>query len=164
MKLLEIIKAKILTQEELQRRVSMWRFLNQTTVFTNGCFDILHRGHIEYLAQAKDLGDILILGLNTDASVNRIKGNGRPIVDEQSRALVLASLHFVDIVVLFNEATPYELIKLVQPDILVKGGDYSEETIVGADIVKQRGGRVVTIDLVPGFSTTGIIKKLGGLK
>ena len=164
MKLLEIISAKILSSEELKRHVAIWRFLNQTTVFTNGVFDLVHRGHVEYLAQAKDLGNILILGLNTDNSVRRIKGNGRPVMDEQSRALVLASLHFVDAVTLFDEDTPYELIRLVQPDVLVKGGDYTEDTIVGADIVKARGGKVVTIDLVPGFSTTGIIRKLAGQK
>jgi rfaE bifunctional protein nucleotidyltransferase chain/domain len=159
---LEIIRTKIYTPENLKRRINGWRLFSKTIVFTNGCFDILHRGHIEYLAKAKDLGDFLIVGLNTDTSVRRIKGNGRPIMDEQSRALVMAALHFVDAITFFDEDTPYELIKMVKPDVLVKGGDYTEETIVGADIVKNHGGRIVTIDIVPGFSTTAIINKLTG--
>ena len=130
-------------------------------VFTNGCFDILHRGHIEYLSKASDLGDVLIIGLNTDASVKRIKGEGRPVQDETSRALILASLRFVEAVILFDEDTPYDLISMIKPDVLVKGGDYTEETIVGADIVKAIGGEVVTIPLVEGYSTSGLIKVLG---
>ena len=129
-------------------------------VFTNGCFDILHCGHVTYLAKAKQLGDVLVIGLNSDASVRRLKGPSRPIVDEKSRALLLAAFQFIDYVVLFEEDTPYELIKAAQPDILVKGGDYKPEDIVGYDIVKQRGGEVVTIDFVPGFSTTNIVEKL----
>ena len=130
-------------------------------VFTNGCFDILHRGHIEYLSMARDLGVVLIIGLNTDDSVKRIKGEGRPVQDETSRALILASLRFVEAIILFDEDTPYDLISMIKPDVLVKGGDYTEETIVGADIVKANGGEVVTIPLVEGYSTSGLIEVIG---
>jgi len=157
---LEVTTNKIFDLKVLGNRLAMWRLLNNKIVFTNGCFDILHRGHIEYLSQARDKGEVLIIGLNSDASVRRIKGEGRPVLDEMSRALVLASLRFVDGVVLFDEDTPYELIKLVQPDVLVKGGDYTEETIVGADIVKANGGEVVTIPIVEGYSTTEILRKI----
>ncbi len=133
-------------------------------VFTNGCFDILHRGHVSYLAQARDLGDMLVLGLNSDASVRRLKGPSRPINDEQSRALVLASLECIDYVVLFSDDTPYRLIEAVQPDILVKGGDYVIENIVGYDIVKARGGVVQTLPFVDGFSTTDIVNRMSSSK
>jgi rfaE bifunctional protein nucleotidyltransferase chain/domain len=129
-------------------------------VFTNGCFDILHRGHIEYLSKAADLGDVLIIGLNTDSSVSRIKGLNRPVVDEQSRAMLLAALHFTTAIVYFDDPTPYELIKKVQPDILVKGKDYKAEDVVGYDIVVAKGGKVETIELVKGFSTTTILQKI----
>ena len=156
---LEVSRNKIFDLAVLGNRLAMWRFLNNKIVFTNGCFDILHRGHIAYLSEARDRGDVLIIGLNSDASVQRIKGDGRPVQDEMSRALILASLRFVDAVVLFDEDTPYELIKLVKPDVLVKGGDYTEETIVGAGFVKEYGGEVVTIPIVEGYSTTEILKK-----
>lgn len=126
-------------------------------VFTNGCFDILHRGHVEYLSKAADKGDVLVVGLNTDASVKRLKGEGRPVNNEEARAMVLASLSFVDAVVLFDEDTPYELIKAVRPDVLVKGADYKKEEIVGYDIVTSYGGTVETIPLVEGYSSTKII-------
>ena len=129
-------------------------------VFTNGCFDILHKGHADYLAQAKGLGDVLIVGLNADSSVKNLKGEGRPINNEDARAFLLASLHVVDAVMLFPEQTPIELITLVQPDVLVKGSDYKPEEIVGYDVVMKKGGTVAAIDFVPGYSTTGIIKKL----
>jgi len=135
----------------------MWKFQSRKIVFTNGCFDILHRGHIEYLSKARDLGDVLIIGLNTDSSVKRIKGGNRPVQDETSRAMILASLRFVEAVVLFDEDTPHNLISLVKPDVLVKGGDYTEETIVGADIVRASGGEVVTVPLTEGYSTTQIL-------
>lgn len=128
-------------------------------VFTNGCFDILHRGHVEYLAKAAAYGDVMVVGLNTDASVKRLKGPSRPVNDEYARALVLAALEFVSAVVLFDEDTPYNLIKTVQPDVLVKGSDYKPESIVGYDIVTAKGGKVVTVDLVEGFSTTNIISR-----
>jgi D-glycero-beta-D-manno-heptose 1-phosphate adenylyltransferase len=154
---LEVTQNKILNRSVLRNRVAMWKFLNQKIVFTNGCFDILHRGHIEYLSQARDKGEVLIIGLNTDDSVKRLKGEGRPVQDEMTRALVLASLRIVDAVVLFDEDTPYDLIKSIEPDVLAKGGDYTPDTIVGADIVKANGGEVVVIPLVEGYSTTGIL-------
>ena len=154
---LEVTSNKIFSRAGLGQRMAMWRFLNQKIVFTNGCFDILHRGHVEYLSAARDQGEVLVIGLNSDASVRRIKGEGRPVQDEMSRALVLASLRFVDAVILFDEDTPYDLISFVQPDVLVKGGDYTEDTIVGADIVKAKGGEVVTIPIVEGYSTTEIL-------
>ncbi len=158
MKQIEQIQNKIVSREQLVERLKSRG--DQRVVFTNGCFDLVHRGHVDYLSRARDLGDLLILGLNSDSSVRRLKGPSRPIVDEKSRALLLAAFQFIDYVVLFEEDTPYELIKAAQPDILVKGGDYKPEEIVGYDIVKQRGGQVVTIDFVPGFSTTNIVEKL----
>ncbi len=146
--------------QELANTLAYWNFKSQKVVFTNGCFDILHRGHVEYLAKAASLADLLIVGLNTDSSVARLKGSTRPIQDETSRAMVLASLVFVSKVVLFDEDTPFELIKFIQPDILVKGSDYKTEDIVGYDIVKSKGGEIVTIDLVDGYSTTAIVRKL----
>ena len=160
MQTLTTIKNKMLSREALETKLAEWRSAGETIVFTNGCFDILHRGHVEYLAQAADLGDKLIIGLNTDASVKRLKGESRPVNDEKSRALLLSALQFVDVVVFFDEDTPYELIKQLQPDILVKGNDYKPEEIVGYDIVTAKGGKVLTIDLVEGFSTTNIISRL----
>ena len=143
--------------------IAVWKFLNHKIVFTNGCFDILHRGHIEYLAKAADEGDILVVGLNTDNSVRKIKGDNRPVNDEETRASVLGALGFVDAVILFDEETPYDLIKSVQPDVLVKGSDYKEEDIVGYDIVTASGGEIKTIELLEGFSTTGLIDRLKSL-
>lgn len=157
---LEIIENSVLTDESLEQMLAFWRFKGKKIVFSNGCFDILHRGHVDYLSKAADLGDVLIIGINTDASVHRLKGNTRPINDEQSRALIVAALNFVTAVVLFDEDTPYELIKKVQPDILVKGNDYLPEEIVGYDVVKAKGGEVVTIPLVKGYSTTSIEHKI----
>ncbi len=156
---MEILESKLFDWESFKRMREVWEFLDHKVVFTNGCFDIIHRGHIEYLAKASDLGDILIVGLNTDDSVRRIKGENRPVNNENARALVLAALKFVSAVVFFDEDTPYELIKLARPHVLVKGSDYTEETIVGADIVKENGGEIVTVDLVPGYSTSDIIDK-----
>jgi len=144
---------------ELKRLISIYKFQGKEIVFTNGCFDILHRGHIEYLAKSADLGDVLIIGLNTDVSVRKLKGENRPVQDEKSRALILSALRFVDHVILFDEDTPFDLIKELQPDILVKGADYKEDEIVGADVVKKNGGRVETIEFVNGFSTTDILNK-----
>lgn len=132
----------------------------QKIVFTNGCFDVLHYGHVHYLLQAKALGDILVIGLNSDDSVRRLKGPTRPINGENERAFVLAALVCVDYVTLFEEDTPEELIKVVRPDVLVKGGDYTLDNIVGADFVTQNGGTVTTIPFVEGFSSTRIIEKL----
>ena len=159
MKHLEKIYDKILDDKSLEERLKLWRREGKTIVFSNGCFDILHRGHVEYLSKAADLGDKLIIGLNTDDSVKRLKGPSRPVNDEKARAVVLAGLEFVDAVVFFEEDTPYNLIKNVQPDILVKGNDYKAEDIVGYDIVTAKGGKVETIELVNGFSTTNILEK-----
>ena len=130
------------------------------TVFTNGCFDLLHYGHVDYLARARDLGDKLIVGLNSDESVRRLKGAHRPIQDEKSRQYLLASLFFVDLIVLFSEDTPYQLIEALQPKLLVKGGDYLPEQIVGADLVKKSGGKVIVLPFVEGYSTTKIEEKI----
>ena len=161
MKNLEIIKNKILSGEKLERTLALWRFQQKKIVFTNGCFDLLHLGHVDYLSKAKDEGNVLVVGVNTDRSVKLLdKGNARPITDEVSRSVLVAALHFVDAVVLFDEETPYRLIEKVQPDVLVKGSDYKPEEIVGYDIVKTKGGKVVTVDLLPGYSTTAIEKKI----
>lgn len=157
---LEIIERKILAGITLDRWLNIMRFRKQKIVFTNGCFDVLHKGHIHYLAKASELGDQLVIGLNTDASVKVLKGPTRPYLDENARALILASLQFVSVIVFFNEDTPYNLIKLIQPDILVKGGDYKPEDIVGYDIVTGKGGKIVTIDFVEGYSSTKIIDKI----
>jgi D-glycero-beta-D-manno-heptose 1-phosphate adenylyltransferase len=157
---LDIIRNKIVPLDQLQKRCHVWRFQGKKIVFSNGCFDILHLGHIEYLANAADLGRALVIGLNSDASVRRIKGEHRPINDENSRAMVLASLSFVSAVVLFDEETPYELIKAIRPDILVKGNDYKPEEIVGQDIVLAIGGQVITIELTEGYSTSAIEKRI----
>jgi len=147
----DIIRSKILTKKSLKNQLAVWRFLNKKIVFSNGCFDILHLGHIDYLSKASDFGDILIIGLNTDNSVRKLKGNNRPINDEKARAMILASLQFVSAVILFDEDTPYDLIKFVQPDVLVKGSDYLEEDIVGYDIVKAKGGEIKTIRSRAGY-------------
>jgi rfaE bifunctional protein nucleotidyltransferase chain/domain len=160
MKKIEFISSKILDREQLRRACALWNFKEMKVVFTNGCFDILHLGHIEYLAKAANLGDVLVIGMNSDLSVHRIKGDNRPINDEHSRSMVLASLEFVTVVVLFDEETPYELIKTIQPDVLVKGRDYKIKEIVGHDIVLAKGGKVKTIELTPGYSTTGIEQKI----
>lgn len=156
---LEKIQNKILNKDNLAEWVAECRAKGSKIVFSNGCFDILHRGHVEYLAKAADFGDEMLIGLNTDASVKRLKGPSRPINDEYARAIVLAGLEFVSAVILFDEDTPYNLIKAVQPDVLVKGSDYKPEDIVGYDIVTAKGGRVETIDFVDGYSTTRTIEK-----
>jgi rfaE bifunctional protein nucleotidyltransferase chain/domain len=162
MQALDAIGKKILTGPELDRWLSVARFRRKKLVFTNGCFDVLHKGHIEYLAKASALGDYLIVGLNTDESVAKLKGPSRPYLDEGARSIILASLKFVHIVTLFNEETPYNLIRQVQPDVLVKGSDYKPEEIVGYDIVISSGGKVITVDLTPGYSSTGILNKIAG--
>lgn len=151
---------KIVSKEEALQTVTRWKDEGLEVVFTNGCFDILHLGHVDYLEQARNLGDRLVLGLNSDASVRRLKGESRPVNHEMARARLLASLAFVDRVVFFGEDTPLELITYLLPDILVKGKDYEISNIVGADIVIEHGGKVETIELVDGFSTTTIIEKI----
>lgn len=159
---MEFLKKKIIKtlDVDFDRKLAYWRFKEDKIVFTNGCFDILHKGHIEYLAKAANLGDVLIVGLNSDESVRRLKGENRPVLNEESRAMALAAIGFVDNVVIFDEDTPYELIKKIQPDVLVKGADYNEDDIVGADIVKAKGGEIKTIEFVDGYSTSKIIDKI----
>ena len=147
--------------------ISVEFFLNQKhrlagkkIVFTNGCFDLLHPGHVDYLERAKALGDILVVGLNSDSSVRRLKGDERPINTEIDRARVLAGLWCVDFVIIFNEDTPYNLIKAIEPDVLVKGGDWPIEKIVGRDIVQAKGGIVKSLNFLPGYSTTSLIDKI----
>lgn len=140
--------------------IQEWQAAGEKIVFTNGCFDILHLGHVDYLEKARQLGNKLVLGLNTDASICRLKGPERPLQDEMSRARIMASLLFIDLVILFAEDTPYELIAAIKPDILVKGDDYTIENIVGHDIVQNNGGTVKTITLVKGYSTTRIVEKI----
>jgi rfaE bifunctional protein nucleotidyltransferase chain/domain len=153
--------SKLYTKESISPVITDWKTNNQKIVFTNGCFDILHRGHVEYLAKAKDLGSKLIIGLNTDDSVKRLgKSPDRPINNEETRAIVLSALECVDAIVLFNEDTPLQLIEFILPNVLVKGSDYKIENIVGYKEVTENGGEVKTIDFVQGFSTTNILKKL----
>ena len=153
-------EAKILSRPQAIQQADRWRAAGQKIVFTNGCFDIVHLGHIDYLEKARHLGDRLILGLNTDASVSRIKGPLRPVVGEYARARLMAALEFVDAVTLFGEPTPRELIEVLRPDVLVKGDDYTVATIVGADFVLAHGGRIETVALVPGYSTTVLIERI----
>lgn len=155
---------KILSFTDTVKKVAEWKASGDITVFSNGCFDIIHAGHVDYLEKARQKGDRLIVGLNTDHSVTRIKGKNRPIVDEVSRSRVLAALEFVDAVVFFNEDTPYKLIKALKPDILVKGKDYDLSNIVGAEFVLQYGGKVETIELTDGLSSTIVIDKIKNLK
>ena len=157
---MEKAASKIKRLAEAKAVVEEWKRQGMKVVFTNGCFDILHLGHVDYLEKARNLGDKLVLGLNTDDSVSRFKGPSRPIQDENSRAHILASLQFVDLVVFFNEDTPLSLISTLLPHILVKGSDYLAENIVGADVVKKNGGVVKTIEFVPGYSTTRIVDKI----
>jgi rfaE bifunctional protein nucleotidyltransferase chain/domain len=155
------LSAKQFTKETLKPLLENLNYQGKKVVFTNGCFDILHRGHVEYLCHARDLGDYLVLGLNTDASVKRLgKSPERPINKEDTRAIILAGLECVDAVVLFNEDTPLELITFLQPNVLVKGNDYKAEDIIGYDVVTAKGGKVITINLVEGFSTTTLIEKM----
>lgn len=164
---LTTIKNKIISQAAIVDLMQQWS--KQKVVFTNGCFDILHQGHITYLAQTADLGDKLMVGINSDASVRMLnKGTARPLQDEYSRALIIASLSFVDAVIIFDEATPLALISAIQPQVLVKGGDYDstindpsdKKYIVGSDVVKQNGGEVIVVPFLPGYSTTSIEEKI----
>jgi D-glycero-beta-D-manno-heptose 1-phosphate adenylyltransferase len=159
----QVIQSKIYSPKEIVFQVNRWKLLSKTIAFTNGCFDILHPGHISSLSDAAREADFLIVGLNSDGSTKKLKGEGRPVMDEQSRALMLASLVMVDAVVIFDEDTPLELIELVHPDVLIKGGDYTLEQIVGAKEVVAMGGRVVINPIIKGFSTSGIIDKIRSL-
>jgi len=150
----------ILTLKEFQKIRQDIKEKNLKLVFTNGCFDILHRGHIVYLNKAKSLGDLLIVGLNSDNSVKKLKGSNRPYNNENDRAFVLDNLKAVDYIILFSEDTPYNLIKDVKPDYLVKGGDWKEEEIVGSEIVKEYGGKVISLKYIDDYSTTSLINKI----
>ena len=152
---------RVVERDELLLEVTAARAAGRTIVFTNGCFDILHHGHAYYLEKAKGLGDLLVVGVNTDASVRGLKGPDRPIVPEGDRSHLVAALASVDLVCLFDEPTPRELIAAVAPDVLVKGAGYTEDTVVGADFVRARGGRVVLVEALPGRSTRSIIEKIG---
>lgn len=158
----ELLNKKIFKSfnQNLNDIIITWKRNNEKIVFSNGCFDILHLGHIEYLSKASSFGSKMILGLNTDTSVKKLKGENRPINNQDARSKILASLFFVDAIVLFNEETPYNLIQAIKPDILVKGNDYKIEDIVGYDIVINNGGKVQTIELTEGYSSTNLINKL----
>ena len=160
MKNTDIIKEKIYPLNALVHKLAQIRLTGTNVSFTNGVFDILHTGHIASLSQAASEADFLIVGVNSDASVKRLKGNERPLNDQDARALILASLIIVDAVIIFNEDTPLEIIKAIMPDVLVKGGDYTIEQIVGAKEVMANGGRVVINEIIEGFSTTGLIEKI----
>lgn len=166
---LDVLINKIQTKDTIEKTIAVAKFKGKKVVFTNGCFDIVHRGHIDYLAKASDLGTTLIVGINSDASVKRLgKSPTRPLQDEQTRAMIIASLHFVSAVIIFDEDTPLELISFLKPDVLVKGADYdanetdksSKKYIVGSDVVKNNGGEVKTIAFLDGFSTTAIEQKI----
>jgi D-glycero-beta-D-manno-heptose 1-phosphate adenylyltransferase len=156
----ETLKNKLFTAASLNLFCNQLRKEKKKLVFTNGCFDLIHLGHIDYLSKAADLGDMLIIGLNSDRSVQQLKGPGRPIQDQMSRQMQLAAFEFVDAIVLFDEETPYLLINEIKPDILVKGGDYKADEIVGADIMKKNGGKVVVLPFVKGYSTSAIETKI----
>ncbi len=160
MKNADFIRQKIYSLPELQKQVTRWKFLNKTIAFSNGCFDILHEGHIYSLGQAAKEGEVLIVGINSDASTKRLKGALRPINDEESRALIIASLLVTDAVIIFDEDTPLELIKAIMPDVIVKGGDYTIDQVAGGKEVIANGGKVIINQIVPGFSTTSIIEKI----
>lgn len=158
------IPNKIYTIDTLQQQLKRWRLLNKKIVFTNGVFDILHEGHIGSLSEAAAEGNILIVGVNADASVKRLKGESRPVNKENSRALLLAALVMTDAVIIFEEDTPLNLVNAIMPDVLVKGGDYTLDQIVGAKEVMENGGQVKIIPILEGFSTTGIIEKMKMIK
>lgn len=155
----EIIRNKIITSEALLHQAQGWRVKNDKIVFTNGCFDILHKGHIALLLQAAEVGNRVVVAINTDSSVKKLKGEGRPVNLQDDRALLLATQVYVDAVVLFDEDTPLELIKALKPDVLVKGGDYTEEAIIGADVVKANGGSILIVPLEKGYSTSALLNK-----
>lgn len=154
------LEQKIQTREQAAHTVAGWQAAGERVVFTNGCFDLLHYGHLHYLAQARDLGQRLVVGMNSGASVRRLKGPTRPINDEATRAHLLAALSVVDLVVIFDEDTPLDLIRAIGPDVLVKGGDWKPEQIVGADFVLEKGGQVLSLPFVDGYSTTNIEQKI----
>ena len=157
---LENIKSKIYSLLSLKIKSEKWKSTGDKVVFTNGCFDVIHQGHIEVLARTADLGTKLIVGLNSDSSIQKLKGEKRPIIQQQSRAILLASFSFVDAVILFSEDTPINLISTLLPDVLAKGGDYEAKNIVGHEIVQKNGGEVILVPFIDGFSSTAIIEKI----
>ena len=159
-KKLNKLKAKIFNIKDLAKIINEWRLNGDKIVFTNGCFDLIHLGHLEILARSADLGDKLIVGINSDVSIKKIKGNSRPIIEEDSRAKQLAAIEFIDAVILFNEDTPYNLINILKPDVLTKGGDYKKNDIVGNQLINKEQGEVVIIPLTQGYSTTSILEKI----
>ncbi|MBL6874927.1 MAG: D-glycero-beta-D-manno-heptose 1-phosphate adenylyltransferase [Flavobacteriales bacterium] len=159
-KKLNKLKAKIFNIKNLSQIINEWRLNGDKIVFTNGCFDLIHLGHLEILARSADLGDKLIVGINSDVSIKKIKGNSRPIIEEDARAKQLAAIEFIDAVILFNEDTPYNLINILKPDVLTKGGDYKKNDIVGNQLINKEQGEVVIIPLTQGYSTTSILEKI----
>ena len=159
-KKLNKLKAKIFNIKDLSKIINEWRLNGDKIVFTNGCFDLIHLGHLEILARSADLGDKLIVAINSDMSIKKIKGNSRPIIEEDSRAKQLAAIEFIDAVILFNEDTPYNLINILKPDVLTKGGDYKKNDIVGNQLINKEQGEVVIIPLTQGYSTTSILEKI----
>ena len=157
---LELMQEKVMTEAHLKQYLKIWRMYGHQIVFTNGCFDLIHQGHLSLLCQAKDFGGKLVIGLNSDASIKKIKGENRPINDQNSRAILLSCLQLVDAVILFDDETPLSLIQLIEPDVLVKGGDYTSENIVGSKEVLKNGGRVKIIPVLEGFSSTAIIQRI----
>lgn len=157
---LKKINTKFFSLEDLIVQSDKWKKNREKIVFTNGCFDIMHRGHVEMLSHASMLGNKLIVGLNSDSSIRNLKGESRPILDEESRGILLAALAFIDAVILFSEETPLNIISSLKPDILVKGGDYQTNEIIGHKVVQENGGEVVIIPFINGFSTSSIIDKI----
>jgi D-beta-D-heptose 7-phosphate kinase/D-beta-D-heptose 1-phosphate adenosyltransferase len=153
-------REKIKTQDEIVNIVNRLNSEGKTIVFTNGCFDLIHAGHIFYLEKAKEFGDFLIVGLNSDASIKKIKGENRPLISQEHRAIVLAALECVDYVLIFEEEDPFKLISLLKPHVLVKGGDWTKDTIIGRDLVEANGGKVYSLPLINGLSTSGIIENI----
>ena len=153
-------KPGVLTKNELKDQVDEWHKQSKSVIFTNGCFDVLHTGHLHLLQRARALGDLLIVGINSDRSVKQLKGHDRPLIGEDERAELLAALSCVDYVTVFSERTPLRVITAVKPDVLVKGADYSISDVVGRDVVERRGGRVELVPLLPGFSTTGLVESI----
>ena len=157
---LKKINNKIFDLQLLMKKIEKWRSENKKIVFTNGCFDLIHLGHIEILARSSDFGDKLIIGVNSDLSIIKLKGKNRPIIEESSRIKQLSALEFVDAVVLFDEETPLKLIETIKPDVITKGGDYTAKNIVGNEVVSQKNGEVIIIPLTRGYSTTSILNKI----
>ena len=154
------LKAKIFNIKDLSQIIKEWRLNGNKIIFTNGCFDLIHLGHLEILARSADLGDKLIVGINSDMSIKKIKGNSRPIIEEDSRAKQLAAIEFIDAVILFNEENPYDLISFINPDIITKGGDYKKNDVIGKELMNKKDGEVIIIPLTQGYSTTSILEKI----